>query len=84
MVTANHAQDIASALRLAREFNIKVWLDGGAESYLLTDEIKAAGVPVLIHPLMARAYGDMKNMSYETPAKLRDAGIPVDEFLDKL
>lgn len=45
MVTANRAQDIASALRLAREFDFKLILDSAAESYLLIDEIAAAGVP---------------------------------------
>jgi len=77
LVTAHRAQDIANALRLAEEFKIRLWLDGAAEAYLLTSEIKAAGVPVVIHPLMARPSGDLKNMSFETPAKLLQAGIPV-------
>ena len=77
MVTANRVQDIATALRLAAEFDIRIWLDSAAESYLLIDEIKAAGVPVLVHPMLARAYGDMQNMSFETAAKLKHAGIPV-------
>lgn len=75
MVTANKAQDIASALRLAKEFNIRLWLDGGAESYLLIDDIKAAGVPVIVHPTLERAFGDYRNMSFETPGKLHKAGI---------
>jgi len=75
MVTAHLAQDIANALRVAREFDINIILDGGAESYLLIDELKAANVPVIIHPAMQRAFGELKNMSYETAAKLRHAGI---------
>jgi len=77
LVTAHRAQDIAGALRLADEFDIIVWLDGGAEAYLLVEEIKAAGVPVLIHPTMARPSGDLENLSFETAAKLVKAGIPV-------
>jgi len=77
LITANRAQDIASALRLAKEFDIKIWLDGAAEAYLLIDDIKAAGVPVIIHPSMARAVGDRENQSFETAAKLVAAGIPV-------
>jgi len=77
MVTAHRAQDIVSVLRLAREFSIRVWLDGAAESHLLVEQIKAAGVPVLIHPSMARMVGDLENASFETAAKLRAAGIPV-------
>jgi len=77
LITAHRAQDIANALRLAAEFKIRIWLDGGAESYLLIDELKAADVPVIIHPLMARPSGDLQNMSFETPAKLLEAGISV-------
>lgn len=75
MVTANHVQDIAAVLRLAREFGIKVWLDSATESYLMIDEIKAADIPVIIHPLMLRAFGEHKNMSVETPAILKRAGV---------
>ncbi len=77
LVTAHRAQDIMNALRLAEEFDIRLWLDGAAEAHLLIDEIKAADVPVIIHPLMARPAGDLKNMSFETPAKLLKAEIPV-------
>ncbi|MDG2223638.1 MAG: amidohydrolase family protein [Rubripirellula sp.] len=77
MVTANRTQDIASALRLAKEFDITIWLDGAAEAYRLTEEILAAGVPVLIHPTMARPTSDLSNLSFETASKLVEAGIPV-------
>ena len=77
MVTADRAQDIVSALRLAKEFDLRLWLDSAAEAYLVIDEIKAAGVPVIVHPVMYRAWGERRNLSYETPAKLRQAGIPI-------
>lgn len=77
LITANRAQDIANALRLGDEFNLKLWLDGAAEAYLLVDEIKQADIPVIIHPTMARASGDRENMSFETASKLVAAGIPV-------
>ncbi|MFD2514699.1 amidohydrolase family protein [Pontibacter locisalis] len=77
LITANKANDIMAALRLAKEFNLNMVLDGGAEAYLLIEEIKAAGVPVVLHPTMARSYGDNKNMSFETAAVLARAGVPV-------
>jgi imidazolonepropionase-like amidohydrolase len=77
LITAHRAQDILSALRLAREFNIRIVLDGAAEAYLVTDEIKRAGVPVIVHPTMYRATGETENLSMETPATLLRAGIPV-------
>lgn len=77
LVTANRSQDIANALRLADEFDFELWLDSAAESYLLIDEIKSAGVPVIIHPTMARAFDEKENLSFETASTLVNAGIPV-------
>ena len=77
LVTAHRAQDISNALRLATEFGFKLWLDGAAESYLLIEEIKQAGIPVIIHPTMARATGDLQNLSFETAATLSAAQIPL-------
>jgi imidazolonepropionase-like amidohydrolase len=77
LVTANRANDILTALRLAREFDLRIILDSAAEAYLVTSQIKADGVPVILHATMARAGGDMENMSIESAATLRAAGIPV-------
>jgi imidazolonepropionase-like amidohydrolase len=77
LVNADRARDIMAALRLAQEFDIRIVLDGAAEAYLVVDEIKAAGVPVIVHPTMSRSYGDAENLSFETAATLRKAGIPV-------
>ena len=77
LVTAQQSQDIMTALRIAKEFNIKIVLDGAAESYLLINEIKASGFPVIIHPTMARAGGETENLSLETASKLKAAGILV-------
>jgi len=77
MITTQRSQDIASALRLAAEFDITIWLDGADEAYLLIDEIKAAGVPVIIHATMTRSFGEHENLSMETAGKLVAAGIPV-------
>ncbi len=75
--TAQRAHDIVAALRLANEFNVRIVLDGGAEAYLVADQIKAAGVPVIVHATMYRAAGETENLSMETAATLRKAGIPV-------
>ena len=77
LVEAHRAHDILTALRLADEFDLRMILSGGSEAYLVTDELKAAGVPVILHPTMMRAGGEAKNASFETAATLRDAGIPV-------
>ncbi len=77
LVTVQRSHDILSALRVAKEFNLKIVLDGAAESYLVIDQIKEAGVPVIVHPTMARASGETENLSMETAAKLKKAGIPI-------
>lgn len=77
LVTAHRSQNIVAALRLAKEFNIKIVLDGASESYLVIEQIKAAGVNVIVHPTMYRAAGEAENLSMETAATLRHAGITV-------
>jgi imidazolonepropionase-like amidohydrolase len=77
LVSANRAQDIASVLRLTEEFGLRIVLDSGAEAYLLAEQLKAASVPVILHPTMVRAFGEMENMSVESAAMLRKAGIDV-------
>jgi imidazolonepropionase-like amidohydrolase len=77
LITANKAQDIMSALRLAKEFNIKIVLDGVSEAQLILNEIKASGFPVIVHPTMARAGGDTESLSMEDAAKLKAAGVLV-------
>jgi len=76
LATAHRAQDILSLLRLAKEFDLDIVLDGGAEAYLVLDALKAAKVAVILHPTMARSFGDLENLSLETAAKLQAAGIP--------
>ena len=75
LVTAQTAPEIAAALRLQKEFGFSMVLDGAAEAYLLLDEIKAAGIPVILHPTMVRTGGDTKNASFTTASVLRKAGI---------
>ncbi|MCH8495603.1 MAG: amidohydrolase family protein [Balneolales bacterium] len=76
LITAQQVTEILGALRLQEEFGFDLVLDGAAEAYLVLDEIKAAGVPVFVHPPMVRTRGETRNASWETPAKLHEAGIP--------
>lgn len=76
IITADRHQDISAALRLQTEFGFRLILDSAAEAYLLLDAIKAAGVPVLVHPVMTRPAGERENFTFTLPAKLQAAGIP--------
>jgi imidazolonepropionase-like amidohydrolase len=75
LVTANKANDILTAIRLAREFNLRLVIDGAAEAPEVIPQIKASGYPVIVHPTMERSTGDAESLSMETPAKLSSAGI---------
>jgi imidazolonepropionase-like amidohydrolase len=77
LFTVQQAPEILAALRLAKEFGFRLVLDGAAEAYLVADEIRAAGVPVILHPTMVRTGGETENASLETAKLLRDRGIPV-------
>ncbi len=77
LVTAHKARDIMTALRIAKEFNIKIVLDGASEAQTVINEIKASGFPVIVHPTMYRAGGETEGLSMETAAKLKQAGILV-------
>jgi len=77
LITAHRISEIQAALRLQREFGFRLVLDGAAESYMILDEIKAAGVPVILHPTMIRNNGEANSATFETAARLHAAGIPV-------
>jgi imidazolonepropionase-like amidohydrolase len=76
LVTVQKAEDILSAIRLGKEFNLKLVLDGAADAHLVLDEIKASGYPVILHPSMARSYGETENLSMETASRLNAKQIP--------
>jgi imidazolonepropionase-like amidohydrolase len=76
LVTAHRAHDLASALRVAEEFDIEVVLDGAAEAYLMLPRIEQAGCWVLPHPAMARSRGDLENGTMELARLLADAKVP--------
>lgn len=75
LVTAHRHQDIVTAIRIAKEFNLRLILDGVAEATQVLPEIKASGFPVIVHPTMFRAAGEAEFLSMETAAKLKQAGI---------
>ncbi len=77
LVTAERHQDIETALRIAKEFDLRLVLDGGAEAPSLIGPIHDAGVPVIVHATMARPSGERENATFEDAAKLKAAGIQI-------
>ncbi|MHB1424328.1 MAG: amidohydrolase family protein [Gemmataceae bacterium] len=51
---AHRADDLCTALRLAKEFKLSPRLDLATEGYLIADRLAEAKVPVVVHPTMQR------------------------------
>ena len=77
LINAHRHLDIQAALRLAKEFDFQLILDGASEAYQLLDEIKDADVPVIVHPTMIRAQGDRENATFENAKRLHEHGIKI-------
>lgn len=77
-VHAHRADDIAAALRLAREFRLRCVLVHGTEGPLIADAIARSGAAVIAGPsLTDRSKPELHNASLATPALLARAGVRV-------
>jgi len=74
---ANRRSDIATALRIGREFKLKLILAGAQEAWMIAPELAAAGVPVLVQPLDNIPSYDALGVRYENAAVLARAGVKV-------
>jgi len=74
---ANRRSDIATALRIGREFKLKLILAGAQEAWMIAPQLAAAGVPVLVQPLDNIPSYDALGVRYENAAALAKAGVKV-------
>jgi imidazolonepropionase-like amidohydrolase len=76
---AHRADDLATALRLAKEFGLKARLDLATEGYLMADALQEAKVPVVVHPTMQRAAASMETYHSQlcNAAVLAGRGVPL-------
>src|SRR6185295_6982067 len=74
---ANRRSDIETALRLAKEFKVKLILAGAAEGWEIAAAIATAGVPVLVEPLNNIPGYDALGVRYANAAVLAKAGVKV-------
>lgn len=72
----HRADDILTAIRIAKEFGLQMTLDHCSEGHLIRDEVKAAGFPAIVGPdLASRNKIEVRNMAFKTVGILNDAGI---------
>ena len=80
-VHAHRADDILTALRIAREFHLRISLEHCTEGHLIVNELKSqidalGGVPVILGPLLSeRSKVELRNLTFRAPAILKRAGI---------
>ncbi len=80
---AHRADDIMTALRIAKEFGLKITIEHCTEGHLIVDELKEAGVPVAVGPTLSNASkAELLNRSWTTPGILADAGLQVSIITD--
>lgn len=76
-IRADHAKSIVAAVNFAKEFGITPVIVGGADSWVVTDILKANNVAVMLegtHALPERWSDDIEQ-PYKTPFVLQKAGV---------
>ena len=74
---ANRRSDIETAMRIAKEYKIRLILGGAAEGWMIPNVISAAGVPVLVEPLANIPSYDALGIRYENAALMTKGGVKV-------
>ena len=73
---AHRADDILTAIRIAKEENIKITLDHVTDARSILPQIKESGFPCTCGPALThKSKFELANMSFETPNELYKAGI---------
>ena len=81
---AHQANDIFTALRIAREFDLRLTLEHVTEGHLIADELaKEKDVPMAVGPSLTFASKfELQNNSWKTPGVLANAGCHVSIITD--
>jgi imidazolonepropionase-like amidohydrolase len=82
-VHAHRADDIFTAIRVAKEFDIKLTLDHCTEGHLIVEELVEEGYPVIVGPsLSERSKIELRNLTFDTAGVLSNAGLNVSLMTD--
>ncbi len=74
----HRSDDIFTAIRIAKEFGIKLTIDHCSDGGIIADEIAKEGFPVVVGPLISpRTKLELRNKSLQTPGLLAKAGAKV-------
>ena len=74
----HRVDDIFTAIRIAKEFGIKMTMDHCSEGHLVAEELAKEGFPAIVGPdLTSRNKIEVQNMSFKTAGVLNRAGVMV-------
>ena len=80
---AHRSDDIMTAIRIAKEFDLRITIEHCTEGHLIAEALKEADVPVAVGPTLANASKlELLNKSWETPGILAKAGLQVSIITD--
>lgn len=80
---AHRADDIYTAIRIAKEFHLDLRIDHTTDGALIADDLAKEGFPVAVGPSFGHATKyELKNKGFETPAILAEAGCQVSIITD--
>ncbi|EHQ87769.1 amidohydrolase, imidazolonepropionase [Desulfosporosinus youngiae DSM 17734] len=75
---AHRADDIMTAIRIAREFDVDLVIEHCTEGHKIAEELAELGYPAVVGPLLTnRAKVELKDKSFKTPGVLANAGVKV-------
>ena len=80
---AHQANDILTAIRIAKEFGVRMTLEHVTEGHLIVEDVAAAGFPCAVGPTLTHGSKfELQNKSWTTPGILDRAGLQVSIITD--
>ena len=77
-IHAHRADDIATSIRICKEFGLEYVIVHGTEGHLIANELAREGARVITGPCLGdRSKPELANMSLETPVLLAMAGVKI-------
>ncbi|ROR27484.1 imidazolonepropionase-like amidohydrolase [Mobilisporobacter senegalensis] len=74
----HRTDDILTAIRIAKEFDLRLTLDHCSEGHIIADEIKESGFSAILGPdLAARNKIEIQNADFKTSGVLSNKGVTV-------
>lgn len=74
----HRSDDILTAIRIAKEFDVKMTLDHCTEGHLIADHIFRSGFPAIVGPgFTARSKSEIQNLNFKTSGILSDKGVMI-------